>query len=52
MGIDQNFPMAYAKAQIAAGSVLPTRGPSHFRAGRRQAGGGPVAKMLADAGFN
>ncbi len=26
MGIDQNFPMAYAKAQIAAGTVLPTKG--------------------------
>jgi len=33
MGIDQNFPMAYAKAQIAAGSVLPTKGPSSFPCG-------------------
>ena len=26
MGIDETFPMAYAKAQIAAGTVLPTTG--------------------------
>src|SRR6185437_11521759 len=26
MGIDQNFPMAFAKSQIAAGTVLPTKG--------------------------
>jgi carbamoyl-phosphate synthase large subunit len=26
MGIDQNFPMAFAKSQIAAGTMLPTKG--------------------------
>ncbi len=26
MGIDSNFPLAYAKSQIAAGSALPTKG--------------------------
>jgi len=26
MGIDENFPLAFAKSQIAAGSTLPTSG--------------------------
>src|SRR5579864_8035064 len=26
MGIDENFPLAFAKSQIAAGTVLPTKG--------------------------
>ena len=52
MGIDQSFPLAYAKAQIAAGSVLPTRGSVFIsvRNGDKEAVV-PVAKMLADAGF-
>ena len=52
MGIDQGFPLAYAKAQIAAGSVLPTKGSVFIsvRNGDKEAVV-PVAKMLADAGF-
>ena len=52
MGIDENFPLAYAKAQIAAGSVLPTSGNVFIsvRDGDKQAVV-PAAKMLADAGF-
>jgi carbamoyl-phosphate synthase large subunit len=52
MGIDQSFPMAYAKAQIAAGTVLPTKGTVFIsvRDSDKEAVV-PVAKMLADAGF-
>jgi carbamoyl-phosphate synthase large subunit len=52
MGIDQSFPMAYAKAQIAAGTVLPTKGAVFIsvRDGDKDAVV-PAARMLADAGF-
>jgi carbamoyl-phosphate synthase large subunit len=52
MGIDETFPLAYAKAQIAAGSVLPTSGTVFIsvRDGDKDAVV-PAAKMLADAGF-
>jgi len=52
MGIDQNFPMAFAKSQIAAGTVLPTKGTVFIsvRDGDKDAIVG-AAKMLADAGF-
>ena len=52
MGIDQNFPMAFAKSQIAAGSALPTKG-TVFVSVRNDDKEGvvPVARMLADAGF-
>ena len=52
MGIDDDFPMAYAKAQIAAGNVLPTKGAVFIsvREGDKE-GVIPAAKMLADAGF-
>src|ERR1700733_3255412 len=52
MGIDDDFPMAYAKAQIAAGSLLPTKGAVFISV--RNADKENVvaaAKMLADAGF-
>jgi carbamoyl-phosphate synthase large subunit len=52
MGIDQNFPLAYAKAQIASGTVLPTKGTVFVsvRDGDKEAVI-PAAKLLADAGF-
>jgi len=52
MGIDQTFPLAYAKAQIAAGTNLPTKGNVFIsvRDNDKQAVL-PAAKMLADAGF-
>ena len=52
MGIDQNFPMAFAKSQIAAGSALPTQGTVFIsvRDADKEAVV-PAAKMLADAGF-
>jgi carbamoyl-phosphate synthase large subunit len=52
MGIDADFPLAYAKAQIAAGSVLPTKGAVFVsvRDGDKE-GVIPAAKLLAEAGF-
>jgi carbamoyl-phosphate synthase large subunit len=52
MGIDHNFPMAFAKSQIAAGSALPTKGTVFVsvRNDDKEAVV-PVARMLADAGF-
>src|SRR5947209_16611003 len=52
MGIDQTFPLAYAKAQIAAGTVLPTKG-TVFISVRDQDKEAvvPAAKQLAEAGF-
>ena len=42
MGIDANFPLAFAKSQIAAGTVLPTKGTRlHLRPRRRQGGDRP-----------
>jgi carbamoyl-phosphate synthase large subunit len=52
MGIDRNFPLAFAKSQIAAGTVLPIKGNIFISV--RDADKTaiiPVAKMLADAGF-
>jgi len=52
MGIDMDFPMAFAKAQIAAGTVLPTKGTVFIsvRQGDKQAIV-PAARKLADCGF-
>jgi len=52
MGIDANFPLAYAKSQIAAGNALPTKGRvfiSVNNADKKQIA--PIAKMLVDCGF-
>ena len=52
MGIDMSFPMAFAKSQVAAGTVLPTRGTAFLSV--RDADKGhivPVAEMLVRAGF-
>jgi carbamoyl-phosphate synthase large subunit len=53
MGIDRGFPLAFAKSQIAAGTVLPTKGTVFIsvRDGDKEAIV-PVARMLADCGFN
>jgi carbamoyl-phosphate synthase large subunit len=52
MGIDRDFPLAYAKAQIAAGTVLPTKGAVFIsvRDDDKEAMI-PAARMLAEAGF-
>jgi carbamoyl-phosphate synthase large subunit len=52
MGIDKTFPMAFAKSQIAAGTVLPTKGTVYIsvRDADKEAAV-PVAKTLAGLGF-
>jgi carbamoyl-phosphate synthase large subunit len=52
MGIDRDFPSAYAKSQIAGGTALPTSG-NVFISVRTSDKKGVVqaAKMLADMGF-
>ncbi|MBI5575666.1 MAG: carbamoyl-phosphate synthase large subunit [Deltaproteobacteria bacterium] len=52
MGIDENFGKAFAKAQIAAGMMLP-RGGRAFVSVRNEdkAGVLPAARMLHEAGF-
>ena len=49
MGIDRDFPLAFAKSQIAAGTVLPTKGTVFIsvRDGDKDAIV-PVARMLAE----
>ena len=53
MGIDSDFPRAFAKAQIAAGTMLPTSG-NVFISVRNQDKQAiiPIARTLAAAGFN
>ncbi len=52
MGIDHTFELAFAKAQIAAGTVLPTKGTVFIsvRESDKQAIV-PVAQLLAKCGF-
>ncbi|HSU65794.1 MAG TPA: hypothetical protein VLJ39_02880, partial [Tepidisphaeraceae bacterium] len=52
MGIDQNFPLAFAKSQIAAGTLLPTKGTVFVtvRDADKEAVV-PAARMLAENGF-
>ncbi len=52
MGIDDNFPIAFAKSQIAAGAPLPTSGDVFIsvRNADKEAIV-PIAKMLSEAGF-
>ena len=52
MGIDRNFPTAFAKSQIAAGSPLPTSGDVFIsvRNADKEAII-PIARTLAEAGF-
>jgi len=53
MGIDRDFPLAFAKSQLAAGTVLPTKG-TVFVSVRREDKETiiPVARMLVELGFN
>jgi carbamoyl-phosphate synthase large subunit len=52
MGIDETFELAFAKSQIAAGTVLPTKGTVFISVKNDdKAGVIAPAKMLADAGF-
>jgi carbamoyl-phosphate synthase large subunit len=52
MGIDRDFPIAFAKSQIAAGTILPTSG-TVFISVRDQDKAAiiPIARQLADCGF-
>jgi carbamoyl-phosphate synthase large subunit len=53
MGIDTSFELAFAKSQLAAGTLLPTSGNVFVsvRNADKQAII-PIVRMLADAGFN
>jgi carbamoyl-phosphate synthase large subunit len=52
MGIDRNFPLAFAKSQIAAGTVLPTKGTVFISVRDHDKEAiVPAAKMLAECGF-
>src|SRR5688500_11795740 len=53
MGIDRTFELAFAKSQIAAGTVLPMSG-NVFISVRNQdkEAIAPIARTLAEAGFN
>jgi carbamoyl-phosphate synthase large subunit len=52
MGIDQNFALAFAKSQIAAGTNIPTSGNAFVSVrDDDKAEILPIAKQLADAGF-
>jgi carbamoyl-phosphate synthase large subunit len=53
MGIDENFELAFAKSQIAAGTMLPTSGTVFIsvRDADKEAVV-PVARMLAESGFS
>jgi len=53
MGIDRNFPMAFAKSQIAAGTLLPTKGTVYISVRNEDKDAiVPAAKMLAESGFD
>jgi carbamoyl-phosphate synthase large subunit len=52
MGIDDDFPMAFAKSQLAASSALPKAGKVFISvADRDKAEVGPVARALAEMGY-
>jgi carbamoyl-phosphate synthase large subunit len=52
MGIDANFPMAFAKSQVAAGGALPTKGCVYVSVNDSDKGEiVAVARELAAAGF-
>jgi carbamoyl-phosphate synthase large subunit len=52
MGIDSNFPRAFAKAQIAAGNSLPVHGQVFLSVGDRDKQNiVPIAQGLCDLGF-
>ena len=52
MGIDVDFPLAFAKSQIAAGMDLPREGTAFISVKTRdKAGIVPIAKRLSELGF-
>ena len=52
MGIDANFPLAFAKSQIAAGGALPTKGRIYISVNNADKPHiAPIAKALVDCGF-
>ena len=52
MGIDESFPLAFAKSQIAAGNTLPRHGRVFISlAGRHKYAIIPTAKRLKELGF-
>ncbi|HXE54159.1 MAG TPA: hypothetical protein VN541_14145 [Tepidisphaeraceae bacterium] len=52
MGIDHNFPLAFAKSQIAAGGSLPTKGTVFISVRNADKSSIiPAARLLADCGF-
>ncbi len=53
MGIDANFPLAFAKSQIAAGGALPLKGTVYLSVKDSDKPNlAPIARLLSDAGFN
>ncbi len=52
MGIDANYAMAFAKAQLAASAALPTKGTIFISlAGQDKLASIPIAKRCAEMGF-
>ncbi len=52
MGIDDNFPMAFAKSQMAANSPLPLQGKVFVSVARRDKGEiVPIARALVEMGY-
>src|SRR5205807_7394941 len=53
MGIDDSFPMAFAKSQLAASAALPARGTIFISvANRDKTEVVPIARALADLGYD
>ncbi len=52
MGISEHFPIAFAKSQLAAGTVLPMKGQGLYQRGRPGKGTHPeLARMLEQMGY-
>ncbi len=52
MGIDADFPLAFAKSQIAAGTILPTTGNVYISVRNEDKKSAvPIAKAFAEMGF-
>lgn len=52
MGVDESFPMAYAKAELASGLIVPTKGTVFMSLGDRdELAIVPLASDLVDLGF-
>jgi carbamoyl-phosphate synthase large subunit len=53
MGIDRNFELAFAKSQVAAGTVLPTKGTAFISVRDADKDGiVPIARLLGGLGIN